>query len=106
MERYAKNELFVECWHNFVRDYTRLDANKEVVKVLVCCPRGTKRSVAGAEILKYCVQSMGTVVEKENRHLSEENWNSHPKLCSQCRQHTNQKRYREVLEKAVQLVNT
>ena len=107
LERFIRRPLlFKEWWQNFVREYTRVDPYKEVVRVLVCCPRGTKRAVAGAEILKYCVTSMGLIADKANRHLSDDNWNNHLVLCSQCRLHTSQKRYREVLERALQIAET
>ena len=50
--------------------YSRVHKDKPVVRVLVLCPKGTKRSVACAEILKYVVEAKGMVCENDIEHLS------------------------------------
>ena len=70
MERLIKHDHFKTWLAGFVQDYSRLDAKKEVVRVLVWSPGGRRRAVAGAEMLKYCVTSIGLIADKENRHLS------------------------------------
>ena len=59
---------------DFVKCYTHVHRGKPVVRVLVLCPKGTKRSVACAEILKYVVLRKGMTCESDIEHLSQANW--------------------------------
>ena len=98
----ANDYVFSLWWGSFLKQYTQTRLPKPVIKVLICCPEGTKRSVACAEILKYCVENQGMVVDKEICHLSQDSWRGHLSLCKQCRLHRGQIRFKEVLERAVQ----
>ena len=93
-------------WNDFLRLYLRLDANKPVVKVLLVCQTGTKRSVAASEILKYIVTAMGKVVEKDSCHLSKDIWKDHLATCPACGDHKKQRRFKEVMEKAYRIATT
>ena len=87
----------------FLKYYGYVDMDKPVVRVLVLCTRGTKRSVACAEILKYVVEAKGMVCENDIEHLSKDNWQGHCRFCIACRLPCFQPRFAEVLEKALQL---
>ena len=88
----------------FLKYYGHVDKDKPVVRVLVLCPRGTKRSVACAEMLKYIVQEKGMLCDTPIKHLSIANWEGHCRLCSACGDPQSQPRRKEVLEKTLQLV--
>ena len=103
LECYAKNKVIVHWWENLVNGISLIDPNKEVVRVLICCPSGATRSVAAAEILKYIVQDCGKVV-KENRHLTQFRWDCHLSTCTECRQHRNQRRFKEALDTATDFI--
>ena len=88
----------------FLKDYSKVHRDKPVVRVLVLCPKGTKRSVACAEILKYIVEAKGMVCDTDIEHISKKNWQGHCRICNDCRHPMCQPRRKEVLEKALQLL--
>ena len=89
----------------FLKYYGHVDKDKPVVRVLVLCPHGIHRSVACAEILKYVVQAKGFVCENDIEHISKHNWQGHCRICNDCRHPASQPRRREVLERALQLID-
>ena len=98
----ANGDAYRQWWCDFLEQYDQIMCTKPVVKVLICDPTGTKRSVACAEILKFFVESCGIEVDKPICHLSQNAFIGHLSMCTQCMLHRKQSRFREVLERAVQ----
>ena len=104
IEIMIKKPAFHTWLLRFLKYYSHVPKDKPVVRVLVLCPKGTHRSVACAEILKYIVQEKGMVCENDIEHISMNNWEGHCRLCSDCEFPETQPRRKEVLEKALQLL--
>ena len=101
IEGMADNKMFKGWWDGFVKDYSDIPSDQPTINILIVCPNGAERCVAGSEILRYILMSKGFAVPREIRHLSKHRWNNHISMCRECMAHRQQRRWNEVMEKAV-----
>ena len=101
----ANADAYHQWWSDFLEQYDGIMCTKPVVKVLICDPTGTKRSVACAEILKFFMESINIQVDEPICHLSQNAFIGHWSMCTQCMLHRKQSRFGEVLKRAVQVWN-